>query len=229
VRNLGADFGTTTMSDEGAVQFMKSIGLCVPERLGAHTAEEAISAAESVGYPVALKLDPSRFRHKSDFNGVILSISDEAEVRTAFDRLAATALSIDSTQPALVTVEAMVPPGLELILAVTTDELFGRSLMLGFGGVLVELVEDFAFRLVPLSSADAFDMIASLRGEQLLTGYRGQAGVDVVALSRLVVQLSEAVEQEPSIYEVEFNPIIGNGSVFTAVDWNIGIAPDPGS
>ncbi len=173
----------------------------------AGTADEAVSAAREIGFPVAVKMNSLDVTHKSDVGGVILNVSDETGVRKAFYTIGEIAKRIGARDGGVL-VSAMAPPGLEVVVGVTRDLQFGHAVLFGLGGVLVELLGDVAFRIVPLTEKDAAEMIVEIRGAQVLRGVRGGKPADVAALGQLIVQVSELVAKRPEIEEMDLNPVI---------------------
>jgi acetyl-CoA synthetase (ADP-forming) len=123
----------------------------------------------------------------------------------------------------------MAKPGVEVIIGMSQDVTFGPVLMFGLGGVLVEVLKDVAFRIVPLSQHDAADMIRDLKGFPLLQGHRGAPAVDLGALERILLILSEFVVQTPAIKEVDLNPVYAYPEGALAVDARIILETSPGS
>jgi len=173
----------------------------------AGTAEEAVSAAREIGFPVAVKINSLDVTHKSDVGGVLLNVTDEAGVRKAFHTLGEIVERIGARDGGVL-VSAMAPPGREAVVGVTRDLQFGHAVMFGLGGVLVEVLGDVAFRIVPLTDKDAAEMIAEVRGARVLQGVRGGKPADVAALRRLLVQVSDLVVKHPEIAEMDLNPVI---------------------
>ena len=185
-------------------------------------AEAACAAAESLGYPVAVKISSSDIPHKTDAGGVILGLTSPAELREACARILGNArrvapeARIDGLQ-----VQKMARPGVEMVVGAVYDADFGPILMLGFGGIYVEVLRDTVFEPTPLGLVEAHAMIGRLNGLKLLQGPRGRPPSDIDALAGLLVSLSALlVSQRGAIAEVEFNPVIvheaGNG--VTVVD-----------
>jgi acyl-CoA synthetase (NDP forming) len=112
-------------------------------------------------------------------------------------------------------VQKMVPPGVEVIIGMFKDAQFGPVLMFGLGGVFVEVLEDVSFRIVPLTRKDSSSMIKEIKGYKLLEGYRGKEAVDISGLEDLLVRLSKFVQKYPEIKELDLNPVFayGNGSL----------------
>ena len=145
--------------------------------------------------------------HKSDVGGVILNVTDEAGVREAFRTVAEIARRIGARDGGVL-VSAMAPPGLEVVVGVTRDLQFGHAVMFGLGGVLVEILGDVAFRVVPLTEKDAAEMIAEIRGAPVLGGVRGGKPADVAGLRHLLVRVSDLVMKHPEIGQMDLNPVI---------------------
>ncbi|OGO21033.1 MAG: hypothetical protein A2Z14_12755, partial [Chloroflexi bacterium RBG_16_48_8] len=145
----------------------------------AHSPEEAVSAAEEIGFPIALKLLSTEISHKTDWGGVILGLEDPLSVRagaeTLHRRTAELGLAVNSYS---IMVQEMVPSGIELILGGKRDPTFGAVVLFGLGGTLVELFDDVSFRVAPISRHDANQMISDVRGSRLLDGIRGSIPID---------------------------------------------------
>ncbi len=173
----------------------------------ARTVEEAVRAAREIGFPVAVKLNSLDVTHKSDVGGVVLNVTDEAGVRTAFQTVGEIVKRIGAREGGVL-VSAMAPAGLEVVVGVTRDLQFGHTVMFGLGGVLVEVLGDVAFRIVPLTEKDAGEMMAEIRGARVLRGVRGGKPADVAALRKLLVQVSDLVREHSEIAEMDLNPVI---------------------
>lgn len=176
----------------------------------AGTAEEAIAAAEQIGFPVVVKLHSHQISHKSDVGGVQLDLLGPADVAAAFRRIAeAVRGSRPDAEFAGVTVQPMMthPNSRELILGAKRDPVFGPVLLVGAGGVAAELYRDRAIELPPLDGNLALRMLKSLRSWPLLEGYRGRAGIDVDRLVDVLLRLSTLVVDLPEILELDINPL----------------------
>jgi acyl-CoA synthetase (NDP forming) len=173
----------------------------------AGTAEEAVAAAREIGFPVAVKINSVDVTHKSDVGGVILDLADEAGVRKAFDTICQITSRIGASDGGAL-VSAMAPAGQEVVVGLTRDPQFGPVVMFGLGGLLVEILGDVAFRIVPLGDKDAAEMIAEIRGARILQGVRGAKPADVAALRQLLVQVSDLATRQPEIAEMDLNPVI---------------------
>ncbi len=194
----------------------------------AFTSEEAAVKAGQMGFPVALKLRSSTIIHKSDVNGVALDLRSAGEVRENFI-LMRQKLSEIGRQDEMegVTLQPMVHGGQEVILGMTIDPTFGPLVMVGLGGIQVELMKDVSFSLHPLTDLDPERMLAGLKSLPLLEGWRGRPPGDIKALTEAILRFSALIEGFPEIEQMEINPLIvfeaGKGCV--AVDTRVCIRP----
>lgn len=191
------------LSEYQSKQLLAQHGFPVNKTILALSLEQALEAAAQLGYPVVLKLHSETITHKSDLGGVKLGIQDQIQLKQAFQEL----IRIPGAQG--VTVQEMLPPGLELMLGLKRDPIFGHALSLGLGGILTELLQDFSVRIVPVTEQDAAQMISELRCSQLLDGYRGFQPVSKPKLIQLILMLSQLAQQLPSILELDLNPVMG--------------------
>jgi acyl-CoA synthetase (NDP forming) len=183
----------------------------VPEAVVA-TAEEAVAAAERLGYPVVVKADAPGLTHKTEVGGVALDVPDGAAVRAACAR------QRERAGAARFVVQPRVPPGVELLLGGRRDAVFGPVVVVGAGGVLTEVVREVAVRLAPLADEDVEGMLAEGVLPRLLAGPRGLPPADRRALGRLLHALAALLLAEPRIAEVDVNPLIAAGGGLVAVD-----------
>ncbi len=204
----GARATTRVWTEPEARRFLNEGGISTGDFSVAASAEEAAVAAVGLGLPVALKVVSRDIVHKTDAGGVRLGLATPEEVREAYENIL---WSCRSYNPAAaidgVLVSPMVSGGVEVIAGLTFDPQFGHVVMVGLGGVLVELLEDVAFRAAPIARADAQAMLESLKGYRLLAGFRGQAKADLAALVDLLVKVSELPANEPAIRELDLNPV----------------------
>jgi acetyltransferase len=199
--------GREVLSPAASMELLARNGFPVVSFRHAETGEDAVSAARQIGFPVAVKMNSLDVTHKSDVGGVILNVTDEAGVRKAFQAIGDISKRIGARAGGAL-VSAMAPRGLEVVVGVTQDVQFGHAVMFGLGGVLVEVLGDVAFRIVPLTEKDAAEMIAEIRGAQVLNGVRGGKPVDLTALRQLLVRVSDLVVKHPEIGEMDLNPVI---------------------
>jgi acyl-CoA synthetase (NDP forming) len=217
--------GRTVLSEVEAKDVLAAAGIPVVEAKLAASADEAVAIADDAGYPVALKIVSDQITHKSDVGGVILNIADANGVRQAFDQIMQAGKKADSSATIDgVSVQRMADPGVEVITGMTMDPQFGPVLMFGLGGVLVEVLKDVAFRIVPITDRDAGQMIRDIKGFPVLEGIRGQEPADVEALESLLVQLSKFIEANPQVAELDLNPVFAYPKGAVAVDARIVLA-----
>lgn len=201
--------GRTLLTEDEAKRLLAACGLPVVPTRAASDADAAVREAESLGYPVVLKLRSLTLTHKSDVGGVRLNLTDAATVRAAFAEIqAAVTAKAGPEHFAGVTVQPMVAAdGWELILGCSTDPQFGPVIVFGAGGVLVHVLEDTALDLAPLTAEQASGLIERTRIRKALAGARGQAPVNLDALARLVATFSALPLQLPDIAEMDLNPL----------------------
>ena len=191
------------------------------EKLAA-SEEAAVHAANAIAYPVALKVQSPDCPHKTEIGGVHLNVDSAQGVRAAY-RALLTAMSTRAPNAQLsgVLVQRMAPRGYEVIVGTVRDATFGPLVMVGFGGVAVELYRDVIYRLAPVTAEGALDMLEHLQSYQLLRGFRGSAVLDTRPLAELIATLSHiAWELSDQIDELELNPVIvhADGSGYTIAD-----------
>ena len=198
------------------------------ERL-ATTAAEAMDAATALGFPVALKIQSPDLPHKTEAGGVRLGLADAAAVRVAYDAMMRDVLAFkpDARIDGMA-VQKMAPKGHELVIGMVNDPTFGPIMMVGFGGVTVELFGDVAHSPAPVDVAEAERMLLSLRSAPLLTGFRGGKPIGLAPLASLIARLSQAaLAHADHIAEMEFNPVIlhADGSGLTIADALVTMKP----
>jgi len=217
----------TLLTEVEAKDLLKQAGIAVVDTRLADSREEAISISKELGLPVALKIASSDVVHKSDAGGVKLGLETEEQVGKAHDDiLEAIGKAFPDAKIQGVSVQKMARPGVEIIVGMSKDAQFGPVLMFGLGGVLVEILKDVSFRIVPLVKRDAGEMIREIKGYPLLEGYRGQEPVDVANLENLILKVSDFVEKTPDIKELDLNPIFGYKDGAVAVDARVVLEED---
>ena len=210
------------LTEYDALQLLAGAGMPVMPCALAATADEAVSAAQTLGFPVVVKLSSRDITHKSDIGGVKLHLGDAASVRAAFDAIMASARA---AQPGAhidgVLVAPMVKGGVECILGVQRDPVFGPVVMFGIGGILVEAIKDVSFRVAPFDEDEARSMIDEIRARRILDGMRGAPATDIDALARAIAALSRFAALHASQLEsLDINPfvVLPRGSGAMALD-----------
>jgi acetate---CoA ligase (ADP-forming) len=189
-------------------------GICrIPERI-VNTYEEAVSSALTLGFPVVMKVVGPI--HKTDVGGVLLNLTNHEDVESAFDQL----MSIEGATGILM--QPMLK-GRELFVGAKRESPFGHLIMIGLGGIFIEVLKDVRSGLAPLSRPEALMMISNLQGKKLLDGVRGQQAVSIEKWIDLIISVSELVTSAPEIAEMDLNPVMGLTDKVVAVDARIRI------
>jgi acetate---CoA ligase (ADP-forming) len=193
----------TYLMEHECEEILAGMGIATTVPLVAGSEDEATEMAHAVGYPVVLKIVSPDVVHKSDSGGVRLNLCHPGDVRGAFREI----LDAFRFQHVVgVSVQKMAVPGVEAIIGVTRDESFGPVLMFGLGGIFAEVLKDVTFRILPVTGQDVDEMIREIKGYPLLAGYRGKS-VDLAALKKLLLGISELVIAFPEIRELDLNPV----------------------
>jgi acetyltransferase len=228
-RGLAADLPGApeqgALSEPDARRLAVRYGLPVPRSSVVDSREACAAAVEALGAPAALKVVSEQIVHKSDVGGVLLNVG-AGEAATGFDCLRAIGLKAGDAD-AKVLVAPMVRPGVELVLGAIRDPHFGPVVMLGFGGVLVEVLDDVVFRMAPLTLDEAAAMPLALKSARLLRGYRNLPAVRMDLLAEALVALSRFIAHEPRVEEVDINPVIAGVDALHCVDVRVILRPAP--
>jgi acetyl-CoA synthetase (ADP-forming) len=195
-----------TLSEAESKRFLAAFGVPFPPERLVRSAGEAVAAAEDIGLPVAVKLTGAAIAHKTERGLVRLHLASADAVETAATALLAAATANDGDVGLLVA--PMVDGHRELIAGLHRDETFGPVVLLGVGGVLAEAVEDVVCRLVPITAADAAEMVDDLRSQRLLGPCRGEPPVNRLKLSEILLALSHAGERDERVVSADLNPLI---------------------
>ncbi len=175
----------------------------------AKTADEAVEMFQDIGQDVALKIVSPDILHKSDAGGVRTNLTTEESVRAAFDEIVSNAKKYNPKADIRgILLSPMAEQGIEVIIGTKIDDRFGPVIMFGLGGILVEILKDVSFRVLPISPSSARKMIDEIKASIILDGYRGRPPGDRAALKRLLLICSEIVEAYPDIKEMDLNPVI---------------------
>jgi acyl-CoA synthetase (NDP forming) len=193
--------------------FLSCFGIPINREALAHSADEAAAEAAKIGIPVVLKASGANLFHKTEVGGVVLNLRTEDQVREASERL----LKIDGCETLLV--QEMVDGVRELVCGLTRVDQFGPCVMFGFGGIFTELIGDAVFRVAPLTFGDAHEMVKEIKTQKLTDSFRGQPGVDMDELSKVLVAIGEIALQFEEILQIDINPLkIRPEGKLTAVD-----------
>lgn len=217
----------TLLTEVESKQLLDKAGIdVVPAKL-ATSMKEAVALSKEMGFPVVLKIASADVVHKSDIGGVKVGLANAAQVKNGYREIMA---AVKEHQPEAaidgVSVQPMAKPGVEVIIGMTKDAQFGPVLMFGLGGILVEILKDVSFRIVPLERRDAAEMIRDIKGYPVLEGYRGQPPVKVSALEDMLLKVSEFVDKNPQIKELDLNPVFAYSDGAVAVDARVILEED---
>ena len=211
--------GRTVLTEYEAKKLLKKAGIPIVATELAKTQKEAVSLSQKIGFPVALKIVSPDVVHKSDSGGVKLNIGSVSQVKSAYSEMMKT---ISQKYPDAViqgvTVQKMARPGVEVIVGSSKDPQFGPVIMFGLGGIFVEVLKDVSFRVVPVRRRDADEMLKEIKGYSLLQGYRGKEPSDTAALVEIILKLSQFMEENQQVKELELNPVFAYAKGALAVD-----------
>lgn len=205
--------GQKTLSEYESRLVIESAGVFVSAAELAKTREEAIEAAERMGFPVVLKGCSAELAHKTEAGMVALNINSPEQVARVFDELTGKVKNLDG-----ILVEKMVRGNREFVIGLTRDSSFGPCVMFGLGGIFTEALKDVTFRVAPLTREDALEMIDEIKTKKLLGEFRGSPAVDREALAKALVGVGDLGVRYDAIAEIDINPLIVCGDKPVAVD-----------
>jgi acyl-CoA synthetase (NDP forming) len=209
-----------TLTEREAKDVLALYGVPVVGEKLVQSATEAVEAAQSLGLPVVMKLESPDIPHKTEAGVIRLNLKTADEVKPAYEAVMANAKQYKADAKINgVLVQPMVGAGAEIMVGGKVDPLFGPLIVAGLGGVLVELMKDTALDLAPIGQGEAHALLGQLKGQAMLTGFRGSQPVDQDRLAEVIVRLSEFLDdQRELITELDVNPLICSGSRILAVD-----------
>ncbi len=211
--------GKSSLAANEVYSILSAYNIPVADWRLAANAEDAVKAADEIGYPVVIKADAESILHKSDMGGVAVDLADDAAVRTAVEKMQK---KFSADDPRFF-VQKYLPGGLELIMGAKAEEGLGHAVMFGLGGIYVEIMKDVVFNLTPVASGEAKEMLSSIKGSALLEGVRGQKGVDQAKLIEIIQRLSQLLTDLPAIQEMDLNPLMAFEDRVFVVDARIAI------
>lgn len=212
--------GRDAFFEHEAKDLLKAYGANVPAQFLARSEDDLAGVANALGTaPMAMKIVSQDILHKSDAGGVKLKIAGEAALREAFRQITANARAYDPDADVHgVLVAPMAQSGVEIIIGVVHDPMFGPVMMFGLGGIFVEVLKDVSFRALPMSRADAHEMVQEIQSSKILEGVRGALPVDKTALEDLMMKVSQLALAHPEIREIDLNPVILRSDGYDVVD-----------
>ena len=210
------------LTERQSKQILAEYGIPVALESLAVSAEEAIAVSNKIGYPVVLKIESPEIAHKTDAGGIEIGISGDAEVCAAFNRITGNAKAYNPTARINgVLVQEMVHGGREMIVGMTQDRQWGPTIVVGLGGIFVEVLKDIAIRVAPLNRSDVKAMLHELKGGKILQNFRGQPAADIAAIIDTVLRFSQlCVDLKDEIEEIDINPVLvfDNGKGVKVID-----------
>ncbi|HEX2755788.1 MAG TPA: acetate--CoA ligase family protein, partial [Candidatus Limnocylindrales bacterium] len=204
---------------------LEAAGLPVLRQVRVADADGAVAAATELGFPVVLKIDVVGLVHKSDAGAVRLGLTNGAAVRSAAAELLALPLPAGAVRRGLLVARQLSGP--ELIVGGRRDPTFGPIVIVGLGGILADVLDDVAIRLAPLDPGTAEAMLDDLRGAAILAGARGRAAIDRSAVAQAIVRLGDLLVADPTILEIDCNPLISGVDGTAAVDALVVLEGEP--
>jgi len=217
--NAAAPLPVGPINEEDAKRLLGAAGISFAPEQTARTRDEAVAAANAVGFPIVLKVLSPEIAHKSEAGGVVLGLRNADEVANAYEAMMAR-VRAHAPQAHIegALVARMIEGGVETVIGTKRDPMFGPVAMFGLGGVYVEVLKDVTLRLAPLDRATALDMIRGIKGFPLLAGARGRSPADLDALADALVAMSRFAAAHPEVASAEINPFIALPQGGVAVD-----------
>ncbi|MEJ1197597.1 MULTISPECIES: bifunctional acetate--CoA ligase family protein/GNAT family N-acetyltransferase [unclassified Streptomyces] len=218
-RGQGLTLGTQETCD-----LLGRYGIHVHRALPAPTPDDAVAAARTIGYPVALKATAPHLRHRADLGGVRLDLADEEQLRRAYAELTELFGKPQELRPV---VQGMAPRGVDTVVRAVIDPAAGAVLSFGLAGAATQLLGDMAHRLIPVTDREATSLIRSIRTAPLLFGWRGSAPVDSSALEELLLRVSRLVDDHPEVVAVTLEPVVVAPRGLSVLGASVRLAPPP--
>ena len=209
------------ITEDLSKSILEEYGVTVPPYSLVTSRDEAMTAAEKIGFPLVMKVVSPQILHKTDVGGVKVGLNNAKEVGDAFDDMWKRLTGGDAQIKGLL-LEKMVPSGVELIVGVQNDPQFGPVIMVGMGGIMTEIMKDVSFRMLPITENDAQSMLQELKGAPLLQGFRGRSPIDTAMLSDTLVKIGNmAMDNADYINSIDFNPVVAYPDSYCVVDAKI--------
>src|SRR5580693_1050170 len=214
--------GRSALTAPEARGVCEAYGITIPKEGVAKTADEAAGLAESIGFPVVMKIVSPQILHKTEAGGVVVGVKSAEQARDAFATIIGNAKKYDAKAEILgVQVQQMLTGGQEVIIGAVTDPAFGKLVAFGLGGILVEVLKDITFRLAPATNEEALSMLDGIAAAEILRGVRGAKPVHRAALAGMIEKVSALVADFPEISEMDLNPVFATDQGATAADVRI--------
>ncbi len=211
------------ITEESTKAILKEYGIKVPRSTLVTSSEDAVKQAKKLGFPLVMKVVSPQILHKTDVNGVKVGLNNVADVKKTFKSLYGLLSKKNGVDVKGILLEKMVPKGgIELIVGIQNDPQFGPMIMVGLGGIMTEVFKDVAFRMLPITTADAKSMLNELKSSKLLNGFRGSKPIDTNMVAKALVQIGKiGVDNADYINSIDFNPVIVYPKSYFVVDAKI--------
>ena len=191
-----------------AKELLREYGIPVPNFKLIKSEEEIAELAKEINFPIVMKIVSPDIIHKTDAGGVKVGVKDEEEARMTYQEIISKAIKYNKKASISgVIAYTMVPQGTEIIIGMMKDPHFGPVIMFGLGGIFVEVLKDISFRILPIEEIDAREMIAEIKGYEILKGARGNPPRDIRAIEEVLMKVSKLTMENPEINEIDLNPI----------------------
>jgi len=197
---------------EAAIEILEAYGISSAGYEIVQTVEQSVIAAKNIGYPIVMKINTPAMLHKTESGAVKVDLRNDKEVCTAFKQLQASFGKLKQKETFTVALQKMIKGGVETVIGMTTDPEFGPLIMFGLGGIYVEIMKDVSFRVSPLTTQSAKEMILSLKSYPLLTGFRGAPPVDLTSIEETLLRVSQLVRDFDCFTEIDINPFIAGST-----------------
>jgi len=210
------------ITEETSKSILKKYGISVPGYALVTSEAEAAKQAKKLGFPLVMKVVSPQILHKTDVGGVKVGIDNVGDVKKTFKDMYGRLSKKKGVHVKGILLEKMVPKGVELIVGLQNDSQFGPVIMAGMGGVLTEIFRDVAFRMLPITTADAKSMLNELKGSKLLKGFRGSKPIDMNMLAKMLVNIGKlGVDNASHFDSIDFNPVVVYPKSYAVVDAKI--------
>jgi acyl-CoA synthetase (NDP forming) len=191
-----------------AKELLREYGIPVPDFKLIKSEDEIVGLAKEINFPIVMKIVSPDIIHKTDAGGVKVGIKDEKEAKTAYqDIIYKVKKYKKEAKISGVIAYSMIPQETEIIIGMMKDPCFGPTIMFGLGGILVEILKDISFRILPLEERDAEEMISEIKGYKILKGIREEEPKDIEAIKDLLLKISQLTLENPEIKEIDLNPV----------------------
>jgi len=204
-----------------AKEFLKNYGISITRERLATSKKDALVFANKIGYPVVLKVVSPDILHKTEADSVAVGICSDKELGEVYDKLLRNAKRYKkSARIDGISVQETLR-GTELIIGSSQDPQFGPTIAFGLGGILVEVLKDVSFRIIPITKLDAMEMVQEIKGYEVLKGVRGRKPANITAIVDVLLKVSKLIEENPDIKELDINPLFVNDKRAVAADARI--------